>query len=207
GGFTGVDVFFVISGYLITGLILSNIAEGKFSIAHFYERRVRRILPALFFLLICASIAAYALLMLDAVREFGRSLFATMFFSFYSSAARAWELLLGGILAVGLIPALRHRMLANSLATIGVVLLAGSFLFLSGSLPFPGLKALYPTIGTALIIYSGAQNKTIISKILSTKPFVFTGLISYSLYLWHWTLMVFFKYYSLRQLSGWNVAA
>jgi len=285
GGFTGVDVFFVISGYLITGLILSNIAEGKFSIAHFYERRVRRILPALFFLLICASIAAYALLMPDEAREFGRSLFATMFFSsnvlfakqtgyfqnpaemkpllhtwslaveeqfyilypltlffitrylrkqyavvllsalglslafsvwdvhfhrsvsFYSSAARAWELLLGGILAVGLIPALRHRMLANSLATIGVVLLAGSFLFLSGSLPFPGLNALYPTVGTALIIYSGAQNKTIISKILSTKPFVFIGLISYSLYLWHWTLIVFFKYYSLRQLSGWNVAA
>lgn len=285
GGFTGVDVFFVISGYLITGLILSNIAEGKFSIAHFYESRVRRIVPALFFLLICASIAAYALLMPDEAREFGRSLFATMFFSsnvlfakqtgyfqnpaemkpllhtwslaveeqfyilypltlffitrylrkqyavvllsalglslafsvwdvhfhrsvaFYSSAARAWELLVGGILAVGLIPALRHRILANSLAIIGVVLLAVSFLFLSGSLPFPGLNALYPTVGTALIIYSGAQNKTVISKILSTKPFVFIGLISYSLYLWHWTLIIFFKYYSLRQLSGWNVAA
>src|SRR5881227_1504933 len=71
GGFTGVDVFFVISGYLITGLILSNIAEGKFSIAHFYERRVRRILPALFFLLICASIAAYALLMLMKLVNLG----------------------------------------------------------------------------------------------------------------------------------------
>ena len=81
GGFTGVDVFFVISGYLITGLILDDIAKGKFSIAHFYERRVRRILPALFFLLIFTSIAGYALLMPDDAREFGRSLFATMLFS------------------------------------------------------------------------------------------------------------------------------
>ena len=285
GGFTGVDVFFVISGYLITGLILHDIAEGRFSIAHFYERRVRRILPALFFLLIGASVAAYVLLMPDDAREFGRSLFATMFFSsnilfakqtgyfqnpaemkpllhtwslaveeqfyilyplflflitrylrkryatfllsalglslafsiwevhshrsvaFYSSAARAWELLLGGLLAISLIPPLRHRIMAEVLAFLGMILLVHSFLSLSGSLPFPGLNALYPTVGTALIIYSGTANQTIVSRILSTKPFVFIGLISYSLYLWHWTLIVFFKYYSLRHLSGWSIVA
>src|SRR5215475_7855206 len=200
GGFTGVDVFFVISGYLITGLILSDIDARNFSIAHFYERRVRRILPALFLVLACTSVGAYALLLPDDAREFGRSLFATMLFSsnilfakqtgyfqpaaevkallhtwslaveeqfyilyplflflitryvrkryavalfsvfalsltfsiwdvhlhrsvaFYSSAARAWELLLGGILVVGVIPPLRDRILANVLGFIGFVL-------------------------------------------------------------------------------------
>jgi peptidoglycan/LPS O-acetylase OafA/YrhL len=281
GGFAGVDVFFVISGYLITGLILNDIANGRFSIAHFYERRVRRILPALFFVLIFTSIAAYALLMPDDAWEFGRSLFATMLFSsnvlfakqtgyfqtavemkpllhtwslgveeqfyilyplfvylitrylpkryvgvllsllgsslafsiwdvhwhrsvaFYSSAARAWELLVGAILAVGVIPAARSRIMADILASLGLFLLIGSFLSLSGSLPFPGVNALYPALGTALLIYSGTTQATITSRILSTKPFVFIGLISYSLYLWHWVLIVFFRYYSLRPLGGW----
>jgi len=49
GGFVGVDVFFVISGYLITTIIISEMSEGKFSIVNFYERRARRILPALYF--------------------------------------------------------------------------------------------------------------------------------------------------------------
>jgi peptidoglycan/LPS O-acetylase OafA/YrhL len=282
GGFSGVDVFFVISGYLITGLILDDIAKGQFSIAHFYERRVRRILPALFFLLIFTSIAAYALLMPDDAREFGRSLFATMLFSsnvlfakqtgyfqapaemkpllhtwslaveeqfyilyplflflitrylrkryvivllstlglslafsiwdvhwhrsvaFYSSAARAWELLVGGILAIRIIPALRQRIMADILGLLGLLLLVFSFLFLSGSLPFPGANALYPAIGTALIIYSGTSHETIASRVLSTKPLVFIGLISYSLYLWHWVLIVFYRYYSLHPLGGWS---
>jgi peptidoglycan/LPS O-acetylase OafA/YrhL len=281
GGFAGVDVFFVISGYLITGLILNDIATGRFSIAHFYERRVRRILPALFFVLIFTSIAAYVFLMPDDAREFGRSLFATMLFSsnllfakqtgyfqtaaemkpllhtwslaveeqfyilyplslfvitrylpkryvivlfsllgsslavsvwdvhwhrsvaFYSSAARAWELLAGGILAVRLIPPIRSQILADILAFLGLLLLIGSFLLLSGSLPFPGLNALYPVIGATLLLYSGTTHATIASRILSTKPFVFIGLISYSLYLWHWVLIFFFRYHFLRPLRGW----
>ncbi len=279
GGFTGVDVFFVISGFLITGLILNDVDAGKFSIVHFYERRVRRILPALFFLLICTSLAAYALFLPDDAREFGRSLFATMLFSsnilfakqtgyfqpsadvkpllhtwslaveeqfyilyplflflltrylrrryamglfsvfalslafsiwdvhlhrsvaFYSSGARAWELLLGGILARPVIPLLRGRIVADVVGVVGLGLLVCSFVFLSGSLPFPGLNALCPTLGTALIIYSGTSQETFVSKTLSTKPVVFIGLISYSLYLWHWVLIVFYKYSTLRQLT------
>ncbi len=285
GGFTGVDVFFVVSGYLITGLILDDIAKGSFSVAHFYERRVRRILPALFVLLICASLAAYVLLMPDDAREFGRSLFATMLFSsnvlfsmqtgyfqapaemkpllhtwslaveeqfyilyplvlflvtrylrkhysvvllsalglslafsiwyvhthhsaaFYSSVARAWELLLGGILAIQVIRPVRHRLIANVLAFLGLVLLVYSFLTLSGTRAFPGVNALYPTLGAALIIYSGAGRDTFVAKVLSTKPVAFIGLISYSLYLWHWALLVFLKYYLVRRLSGWEIAA
>src|SRR5450631_1754729 len=72
GGFVGVDVFFVISGYLITGLILDDIAQDRFSIASFYERRARRILPALFVVLLVASVATCVLLMPDSARAFGK---------------------------------------------------------------------------------------------------------------------------------------
>jgi peptidoglycan/LPS O-acetylase OafA/YrhL len=56
GGFVGVDIFFVISGYLITTIIFSELAQGKFSIANFYERRARRILPALFLVMLVSLI-------------------------------------------------------------------------------------------------------------------------------------------------------
>jgi peptidoglycan/LPS O-acetylase OafA/YrhL len=285
GGFVGVDVFFVISGYLITGLILDDISKDRFSIAHFYERRVRRILPALFSVLICTAIAAYTLLMPNDATEFGKSLMATMFFSsnvlfwrqtdyfqaaaeskpllhtwslaveeqfyilyplflflisryfrkryalallpflvlslllsiwgvsshrsatFYLAPARAWELLLGGLLAIQVIPLLRHRLMANILAVLGMSLLVYSFIALSAALPFPGANALYPVIGTALVVYTGVASDTVVSKVLSFKPIVWIGLISYSLYLWHWVLIVFFKYYTVRQITGLQIAA
>lgn len=74
GGFVGVDVFFVISGYLITTIILGEYARGEFSLARFYERRAKRILPALFFVLICSSIAAWFLLLPGAFEDFSKSL-------------------------------------------------------------------------------------------------------------------------------------
>ena len=81
GGFVGVDVFFVISGYLITTIIISEMAEGKFSIANFYERRARRILPALFFVMaICIPFAWFWLAPSDLVK-FGHSLIAVSTFS------------------------------------------------------------------------------------------------------------------------------
>lgn len=66
GGLVGVDVFFVISGYLITALILSELDQGQFLIVHFYERRARRILPALFLVMLaCIPLAWYVLLPKD----------------------------------------------------------------------------------------------------------------------------------------------
>ena len=65
GGFVGVDVFFVISGYLITGILMKDLSEGRFSIMRFYERRARRILPALFVVL-AVSIPFAVVLMLPA---------------------------------------------------------------------------------------------------------------------------------------------
>lgn len=284
GGFTGVDVFFVISGYLITGIILNDIARGRFSIGYFYERRVRRILPALLALLAIASIATYALLPPEEFREFGESLIATVFFSsnvlfwkqsgyfrapaemkpllhtwslaveeqfylfyplflwlisryfrkrfrlillvglglsfalsiwgvqhsqnaaFYLSPSRAWELLLGGLLAIPALPPLRHRRVANALGAFGLALILYGFVMLSRASLFPGWNALYPTIGTALIIYTAAETPTFISRFLGLKPVVFVGLISYSLYLWHWLLIVLAKYYvAPHPLARWEV--
>jgi peptidoglycan/LPS O-acetylase OafA/YrhL len=76
GGYVGVDVFFVISGYLITWLILAEMQSGTFSIARFYERRARRILPALFFVMAVSFAAAWSLLLPDQMEEFSRSLAA-----------------------------------------------------------------------------------------------------------------------------------
>ena len=81
GGFVGVDVFFVISGYLITTIIISEIAEGKFSIINFYERRARRILPALFFVMAACLPFAWLWLTPTDLQDFGQSLVAVSTFS------------------------------------------------------------------------------------------------------------------------------
>ncbi|MEO0427603.1 MAG: acyltransferase family protein [Pseudomonadota bacterium] len=79
GGFTGVDVFFVISGYLIARIILTELDEGRFSFLRFYERRARRILPALILVLIASTIAALAIMPPDELAAYGKSVLATLF--------------------------------------------------------------------------------------------------------------------------------
>src|ERR1700737_2475942 len=74
GGFIGVDVFFVISGYLITTILLEDIRKERFSIATFYERRARRILPALFTVLFFSSLAVYKILLPNDANDYGRNL-------------------------------------------------------------------------------------------------------------------------------------
>ncbi len=81
GGFVGVDVFFVISGYLITGIVVAEHAAGRFSFARFYERRARRILPALFFVILCCLPLAWALMLPYELEEFGKSIVAVMAFA------------------------------------------------------------------------------------------------------------------------------
>lgn len=79
GGFVGVDIFFVISGYLITSIILDELGTNKFRLSFFYERRIRRILPALFFVMFISSFFAYAWMMPDELKNFGQSIVATTF--------------------------------------------------------------------------------------------------------------------------------
>lgn len=81
GGFVGVDVFFVISGYLITSILIDDLQKGTFSIARFYERRARRILPALFFVMLCCAPFAWAWMLPSQMEDFGRSVIAVVFFA------------------------------------------------------------------------------------------------------------------------------
>jgi peptidoglycan/LPS O-acetylase OafA/YrhL len=280
GGYIGVDVFFVISGFLITGILMEDIRHDRFSIANFYERRARRILPALFTVLLFSSLAAYKLLLPNDAYDYGRSLIATLLFasniafarqmgyfdgpsemkpllhtwslaveeqfyivyplflflvtrffrkryavaigsmlvlslgysiwrvdtqpttSFYLATTRAWELLIGGILAIQGVPKLQNKLSANLLGFFGLALIGYGVFAFSAATPFPGVNALYPCVGAALIIYTAMAADTLVARLLSLKPVVFVGLISYSLYLWHWVIIVFAKHYLGHPLAG-----
>jgi peptidoglycan/LPS O-acetylase OafA/YrhL len=267
GGFVGVDVFFVISGYLISAIVFSEVATSSFSILAFYERRIRRIFPALFGMLIVFSmVASYYLLPTEFV-DFAKSLLAAatstsnfyfwkhsgyfdsptsspllhtwslaveeqfyilfpiflvavrrffperlrigvviLFFAslvtsavmvpidsataFYMPYTRAWELLLGTILSLGMFPRLHSSLMRNVATLAGMGLILFSILTYNTHTPFPGLAALPPCIGSVLIIGAGEFGSSLVGAVLSWRPLVFIGLISYSLYLWHWPVII-----------------
>ena len=269
GGYVGVDVFFVISGYLITSLIWSEMQAGTFSVLKFYERRIRRIFPALFALLAVVSAAAAAILFPHTLMRYAMSLLATAGFisnfhfwgdsgywaaaaaekpllhtwslaveeqfyllfpgflyllrdrpkpqvlwalgatlalslglsivgvyrwpitTFYLLPTRFWELLMGSVLAIGAFRLPESPWVRNLLSFAGLVLILASTVLLTSRSPFPGLNAIPPCLGTALILYAGTKGTTVTNGLLATRVPVFIGLISYSLYLWHWPIFVF----------------
>jgi peptidoglycan/LPS O-acetylase OafA/YrhL len=279
GGFIGVDIFFVISGFLIASLILKEIDDGSFSLVMFWERRIRRILPALFvvvvatlaagwflylpedFDLMAKSVVALALLMsnfffwkhtgyfsagLDtkpllhtwslAVEEqfyvlfpllliflarhkrfpIARILFCLAVGSFALSVAgcysrpdatfyllptRAWELMIGAFLAAMPARPFAKAWLNQTAALSGLALIVYSIFCYTRKTRFPGLAAMPPCLGAALIIFSGGGKRTLISRVLALRPVVFIGLISYPLYLWHWPLLAFSEYDSVATQS------
>lgn len=279
GGFVGVDIFFVISGYLITTIILRELDKRNFSLARFYERRIRRIFPALFTILTATLLVSIIFFDANEFRDFGKSLIATTFFSsnilfwtqsgyfdgpselkpllhtwslaveeqyyiffplllsflarffrsrlvlvltgiavasfalnqysisrdasgaFYLVHMRIWELLIGSILAVKIISRKVNPHIDNLLGLLGLGMIILSIFIYSINTPFPGVSAIFPTIGTALIIYSGTSSKTFTRQFLSFWPLVFLGQISYSLYLWHWPIIVFARYYAILELK------
>ena len=287
GGFVGVDIFFVISGFLITGIIKSEVDAGRFSIINFYERRARRILPAFFMIVAVTAGVGWFLMLPEDYQGFAASaiasaLFASnmffwaqsdnyfdapaetkpllhtwslaveeqfylifpvailviMFFisryrrkdamlvfivaaatlvsfavavwatshkpvaAFYWLPSRAWELMLGSLLALGAVKPARRQWHAEAAALIGVAFIMAAIFGYSKTTPFPGLSALLPTLGAAGILYAGLDGRlTVAGRGLSLLPFHFVGLISYSLYLWHWPLIVFSKIYFGEETS------
>lgn len=264
GGFAGVDIFFVISGYLITQILLRDMEAGSFRLRDFYQRRVRRLFPALyavlaftlvvgliilppkllselvysqFFTTLFLSNFAFARLadyfdataslkpllhswslgveeqfylvfplILLGLRKFARrflwpilaglavvSLIAAQVTSrpeaaFYLPTTRAFELLIGALTVWAQGRFSLSDKTKRLLSLLGVGLLIASLILLNDRVPFPGLYALPPCLGAALLLLTanGWGNK-----LVSAPPLVWTGDISYSLYLWHWPLLVF----------------
>ena len=281
GGFIGVDVFFVISGYLITSLILQDMAVDGFSTIEFYERRARRILPALFFVMLMSLPLACALLAPMDLEEFGGSLIAVsgfvsnIFFwqqsGYFSSAAelkpllhtwslaieeqfyilfpaflvtawrfgitvvvwllvalcfsslavthwtslaypsvgfymlpvRAWELLIGVLLAFYIreFGHFRGPRWNQWLSVLGLFCIFTSLFYFSEETPHPSLLTVLPTFGTGLLILCAVPG-TLAFYLLSLRALVGLGLLSYSAYLWHQPILVFSRHYRLGQGIG-----
>lgn len=278
GGFVGVDVFFVISGFLITGIVDREIQNQRFTLAAFYRRRILRIMPALFATAWATTAVAAAILLPSDFAAFGKSLIAvtlsvanvyfwranggyfgenaqevpllhtwslaveeqyylvwpvalaflsrrlsrralvvlvslvalaslvlaewshefTIGAGYYLLPTRVFELTTGSLVALTWNGLPRIRPLANSLLSMGGLLsILWSAIGLSEGDRFPGINALYPTVGTAMLIVSGRDTATLLTRVLSLRPLVFVGLISYSLYLWHWPVVVFVRYAGL----------
>jgi len=275
GGFVGVDVFFVISGYLISSLIIKELNNGTFSIVKFWERRIRRIFPALAFVVLFCMVAGWFLLLpfgylvlaqstialscfasniqfwrtisywspggeenpllhtwslsveeqfylifpllVACLYRFKRGFFVpavialgvlvsftvSIFWlradpsgAFYLLPSRAWELGLGVL--VSFLPSLQKILLQEFISILGLVAILGSFFLLDSENSFPGVAALPSVMGAAMVVWSGNPNSSghmpLVARALSIKPFVAIGLISYSLYLWHWPFFAFYSY-------------
>lgn len=274
GGFVGVDVFFVISGFLITSIIKQDIENNEFSFGSFYKKRVIRLAPSYFLVLAATTIAMGFLAAPNDFQNYIKSalyssIFAANFYMWDSiggyfsadaeltpllhlwslgieeqfyiiwpivlilltkflpkarlfliilaillsvlisqkiatlspSAAyfllpfRAFELLIGACLVF--IPLRKISTIeSNLLSVIGLSLIIIPAFIFSDNTVFPGINALLPCLGTALIIYFCRAG--IVQKILSTEPMVFVGKISYPAYLWHWPLIVFLNFYYIE---------
>lgn len=277
GGYVGVDIFFVISGYLIGYIILQKQAEGKFSLLEFYENRARRILPALFVVILACLPMAWLWADTQQWDEFSHSLswvslflsnhffweqsgyfadsaelkpllhtwslaieeqyylvyplLVMMFYrwgltrltllisalalasfvfciwygnldidgSFFLAPARVWELLIGALCAIIHInqaqrptqrPGKQSLTSSQILSALGLALIVFSVFSFDSTTPFPSSWTLFPVIGAALIILYAEAN-TVTARLLSVRPMVAIGLISYSAYLWHQPLFAF----------------
>lgn len=263
GGFVGVDIFFVISGYLITSIIINDVKNQCFSFWGFYKKRIIRIFPALLALLVSIYTLGWFCFLQGDYKSLGKHIFGGSFFisnillwresgyfdsnsaykpllhlwslgieeqfylfwpillthfartkkglyltgsiiliislaisiytmhsatgeNYYSPLSRCWELMLGALIASLRIKNSSQNEKTRKIAsTGGTVLIILALVTINSSVPFPGYIALIPALGAGLVIYgeSGAFNK-----IISTKPLVFIGLLSYPLYIWHWPI-------------------
>ncbi len=289
GGYAGVDIFFVISGFLITSLILPDITAGTFSLKQFYERRIRRIFPMLFLIVTASLLMGFMFMIPGQLEEYAKSALAALFsvsniffwkqdsyfaesadlkpllhtwslgieeqyyiafpllllmlwrfrksehlimivagaaffslilanwggildgdmrdtitgfpitltpeYGYYHLATRAWELLCGSLAAILMwqhadrVAAVR-TIPATALSWLGFIAIISSYTLLERHTPYPSLYTLPAVLGaTAIILF--CRPASVLHRLLSWHPFVFTGLISYSLYLWHQPVFAF----------------
>nr|CAD6602625.1 acyltransferase [Rhizobium sp. Khangiran2] len=271
GGFVGVDVFFVISGYLITSIIRRDIEDDRFSFARFYMRRVRRIVPALLAVMFISMVLGWFLLTPGDYEKLGQSTaFASvglgnLFFywnthyfaqsahlqpllhtwslgveeqfylawpiglflvarlrsrrlmivaialvlvlglaislvevernakaAFYMPYSRAWELALGGIIAFA--PVIASKAISSMFSMVGVLAVLAAYVLVRAE-NFPGVQAVLPCMGAALLVWPRREG-WLLAFLARMRPI---GLISYSLYLWHWPILVFFRHYASQE--------
>ncbi len=274
GGFFGVDIFFVLSGYLITSIIRNSLATDTFSLADFYWRRAKRIVPALLLVLVSTSLIAYKVLLPSDLVEYAQSLKHALYFgsnhffynedsyvaaasiykpllhtwslavewqfyvvfpilvwlisrqsivslfncllvlsvgsfvyaqwmvsvnpdyAFYLLPTRAWELLLGGLVTFIDRDRVKKRISSKWIdvilaASIGILI--GSVSLLDHHIAHPSYLTLLPVLSTCLFITLSDEDSQL-GKVFCLKPIVFIGTISYSLYLWHQPIFVFFRF-------------
>jgi peptidoglycan/LPS O-acetylase OafA/YrhL len=158
--------------------------------------RIRRARPVLALVVLAAS-----LILAQVLVARGASVAA-----FFHLPARAWEFLAGGVLALGLVRPPADRRVANLAAVCGLLAIAWSLVFLTEASRFPGLGALPACLGAALVVWSGqgATSATTpgATAVLRAAPIVALGRVSYSLYLWHWPLLVLAADVSQQPLTG-----
>ena len=270
GGFVGVDVFFVISGYLILGNIYRRRAAGTFDLIGFYLARARRLFPALFFMMAGVLIFSWFALLPSETEQLGKSVASAALYvsnlfylsqsgyfdaalqsdpmlhtwslaveeqlylvapivlvlavdrfsrwgtvatlllaglssfalcvwltweapswAFYLAPTRAWEFVFGGVIAIAPMPALKAGW-RNVAGLAGIALIVTALVLTNKTQPFPGMIALMPVLGTAAVIVAGSSGSNLAATGLSLRPAVWVGRASYSIYLWHWPIVVFY---------------
>ncbi len=266
GGFVGVDVFFVISGFLISRIIYTQIDDGTFSLKSFYVRRVRRIAPALIAVTAATSGGAVIILQPDELVTFAKSVISAVFLvpnafyfalardyfapaaaehpllhywslgveeqfymffplivllaaryrfavvlgailgsliaaqitlainpsaAFFLPGARACELLLGCLISIEGTRSRRYPAFGALAAALGLGCVGYAVFGYDDDMPFPGLTAMVPAMGAALVLWGCLQRKNIVASVLGVPPLAYIGRISYSLYLVHWPIVFF----------------
>ena len=276
GGYIGVDIFFVITGFVMSNLLLKQFTTGTFSFIDFYNKRIKRLIPAFLFVSFVTFFLISPIYMDEEYYSFSKSwLFSLVGYSniyymqefakyfapdaetqpllhtwslsvefqyyliwppllfiaykflnkkaaiwlflaiwavafgysvyrvettpdaaYYLLTTRLFELLLGAGLAMfgNHLPRV-DKIVANILMLFGLVMIFASAMLLTKSDPFPSYNALWPVLGTGLIIYSGLNdNNFALGKVLGSRPMVYLGALSYSIYLWHWPLVAILNY-------------
>ena len=279
GGYVGVDIFFVISGYLITSLIIREMLNDEFTLRAFWERRIRRIFPVAALVTIIVITAGVWILLPDTFRSLGKAgiaqvmMVANFYFwqqdgyfagpsdlepllhmwslaveeqfyflfpmlllflmkrgqkttvwviilisilslllsfhgviydkgtTFYLLPARAWELALGALVALLPLRSIGAAWGRQLVALAGLALILWPVFAYDVATPFPGLGAIPPCLGTALLIWVGQSGTTWVGGLLAQRPIVYIGKISFSLYLWHWPLIVYARHLSIYEIS------